>query len=70
MTLPQAQVGDRDQRYEVRFTTKGDAAEHVLGWHDEPEGAQRMADGWTKRPSTGRAWVVDRAADRLPPTES
>ena len=56
---PHTNVGDRGQRYEVRWQDL-DGAEKVLGWAADSDGAQQMAEAWAKAPYVARAWVLDR----------
>ena len=67
MTLRPEQIGDRGQRYEVRFFTKDDNQDvdphRVMGWAPTPGGARDMVKVWMRRPSTACVWVVDRQPD-------
>jgi hypothetical protein len=60
MTLPPERIGDKDQRYEIRFEEKDRPGEQVLGWTVSREGAKAMAKTCSLRPSVKRAWVIDR----------
>lgn len=60
MTLPPERIGDKGQRYEARYEDPD--GEHVIGWGNSAAGAQTLADAMKLRPSTIRAWVVDREA--------
>lgn len=69
-----ARVGDRGQRFEVRYhkavrreespgvevVSAGEEA--VFGWAATLDGARQMRDGWKQAPSVFDAWVVDRHA--------
>lgn len=52
-------VGDRGQRYEVRYAQAETGAVKVMGWTNDPTGGAllRSANKW---PEARRAWVVDR----------
>ncbi|HQU34711.1 MAG TPA: hypothetical protein PLB88_10370 [Thermoanaerobaculaceae bacterium] len=62
MTLPPDMLGDRGQRYEVRYREPTDPVDQhkVLGWSDDRERAERMAAGWRKHPERYHVWVADR----------
>lgn len=62
MTLPPSRIGDKGQRFEVRYQRDGDAPEshRVLGWTEKIKGAQEMRDGWRKAPEVSKVWIVDR----------
>jgi hypothetical protein len=64
MTLRPEQIGDKGQRYEIRFSTDESRETQVLGWADDAELAKRMANAWKLRPGTTDAWVFDRQADK------
>jgi hypothetical protein len=59
-------VGDRGQRYEVRYTDSETGKEKIMGWTDKADGGGllRAAVQWPavkERPDGTRiAWVVDR----------
>lgn len=63
MTLRPDQIGDRGQRYEVRYrdedTPKG--RHQTVGWSNDLPGAEQMANAWRLRPGTGLVvWIADR----------
>lgn len=60
---PHTNVGDRGQRFEVRWRhveATHEKAERVFGWSDDLDGAQKMAKAWELAPYVAKAWVVDR----------
>lgn len=62
MTLRPNQIGDKGQRYEIRFAEEGDSAMRPLGWSDELQAAEKMAASWRLKPSVRACIVVDRRA--------
>jgi hypothetical protein len=62
VTLGPDQIGDRGQRYEVRYRdeTCATGPHKVVGWTNSEPDAERMAAAWRTRPSTTNAWVADR----------
>lgn len=74
MTLPPSKIGDKGQRYEIRFTRKALDEQlsnphapkrvHTLGWTKTYGGAQEMRDAWKTNPEIDNVWIVDR---RKPP---
>lgn len=67
MTLPKYRIGDKGQRYEIRFkeSESGDEKEMVLGWSNTVEGAFRMAGGITLHPCWHSPVVFDRKDNRI-----
>lgn len=67
MTAPHG-IGDKGQRYEVRYTDAETGEEKVMGWTEQAGGGGllRSALKWPavkQRPDGSRiAWVVDRRA--------
>lgn len=57
-------VGDKGQRYEVRYKTH-DGGEHVFGWQPEETGG--LVDACRLWPRAAEVWVVDRHADSAKP---
>lgn len=55
---PHTNVGDRGQRYEVRYFNE-DGAEKIFGWTDDPTGGA-MVESIKLHPSMSRPRVVDR----------
>ena len=53
------QVGDRGQRYEVRFIEVESGKERIMGWTERSDGGTLLASAklW---PSARDPWVVDR----------
>lgn len=73
MTLPPEKIGDKGQRFEIRYTKTDEALElppgknppeHVLGWCDTMETAERMKKAWYEHPSTRFVWIIDRGVKR------
>jgi len=52
-------VGDRGQRYEVRFFDRRDGAERIMGWTEQADGGKllKAAKLW---PTARDPFVVDR----------
>ena len=53
-------VGDKGQRYEVRWEQVDKPGERVMGWALTENGAKQMAEGFALAPYVKRTWVVDR----------
>lgn len=66
MTLPAQRIGDKGQRYEIRWRKEGDAADthRVLGWSTKWRGAREMRDAWWDAPDVADVWIVDRETGR------
>lgn len=63
MTLPPERIGDRGERYEVRFRLpENDADGRVLCSTDDVELAEIMARVWGQHSSRLKVWIVDRHA--------
>lgn len=62
MTLPPEKIGDKGQRFEVRWRQHEDAADthQVVGWSDDVPGAQAMLRAIRLHPSCADAWVHHR----------
>lgn len=61
MTLSPHRIGDKGQRFEVRYADNEDGENgKPFGWSPTKEGAEQMAAAWRLRPSIGLVWVVDR----------
>lgn len=65
MTFRPEQIGDKGQRYEVRYAEEGFPQPKTLGWASTLSGAEELAAAWRLRPYTTAAWVVDRCNDRI-----
>lgn len=52
-------VGDKGQRYEVRFKDM-DATEHVFGWSDDTDGVELMRASIFAHPTWHSPRVIDR----------
>jgi len=66
MTLPPQRIGDKGQRYEIRFRKDSDAlgTQRVLGWSAKWRGAREMRDAWWDAPDVAEVWIVDRETGR------
>lgn len=64
-----APVGDRGQRYEIRWRKIGEPLdEHrVLGWSMKESGARQMRDAWLKAPDVETCWIIDRETGKRVP---
>lgn len=63
MTLPPQRLGDKGQRYEIRFYLQGEhwvEDERPLGYAPTLKGAREMRDAWLKRPDIGECFILDR----------
>jgi hypothetical protein len=62
MTLPPQRIGDKGQRYEVRFRLEKEHPEdeRPLGWATSLKGAREMRDGWWKRSDVMDCFILDR----------
>lgn len=63
MTFPAERIGDKGQRYEVRYLDycSVDVRDHrTLGWTDDATHADAMTKSWRLRPSVSRVWLCDR----------
>lgn len=56
-------VGDRGQRYEVRFKDAIDL-ERIFGWSDTLGGAQAMFDSIKAHPTWNTPTIIDREATK------
>ena len=67
MTLPPGRIGDKGQRYEVRYLDHEDN-EQVAGWHDDPTGGNliKMIE---LHPSWHSPRVIDRRRDDRQPND-
>ena len=69
MTLRPEQIGDRGQRYEVRYRDDRTLPDQMrpIGWTNDLEDARSMAAGWLLRKTPGLVVrVVDRQAAAEP----
>ncbi len=68
MTLPPHRIGDKGQRYEVRYRDEDDAIDvrRTIGWSNDLAGAEGMAAAWRLRPSAEHVWIVDRQPESKP----
>lgn len=66
MTLPPEKIGDKGQRFEVRWRWHEDepGSHRVVGWSDVSADAQKMLSAIRLHPSCAEAWVHHRP----PPT--
>lgn len=60
MTLPDDKIGDKGQRYEIRYRENHTLPYKVLGWAGSDEGARKMVKTWKQRPGVTHCWVFDR----------
>lgn len=62
MTLPPDRIGDKGQRFVVKYSRDADAMddERILGYAPTREGAEQMAAAWRLRPSKPFVWIMDR----------
>lgn len=60
MTLAPHQIGDRGQRYEVRYRENDEMPHKRLGWSEAEKGAEQMRKAWRLRPGVTHCWIVDR----------
>jgi hypothetical protein len=66
MTVPAQRIGDKGQRYEIRWRKADDAPEthRILGWSAKWRGAREMRDAWRGAPGAAEVWIVDRETRR------
>jgi hypothetical protein len=66
MTLPPQRIGDKGQRFEIRFRKEVDEPQthRVLGWATNWRGAREMRDAWWDAPDVDEVWIVDRETGR------
>ena len=71
MTLPPNLLGDRGQRFEVRYREPTDPVDvqTVLGWAETRERAEAMAARWRRHPQRFHVWVEDRGEANPPSTQ-
>lgn len=64
MTLPPEKIGDKGQRFQIKYSADMTAIddEHCLGYAGTEEGAEQMAEAWRKHPAGYYVWIVDRHA--------
>lgn len=64
MTLPPDKIGDKGQRFQIKYSADMDAMddEHCLGYAGTRDGAEQMAAAWRMHPAKYYVWIVDRAA--------
>lgn len=62
MTFPPQRIGDKGQRYEIRWRRSDDAPQthRRLGWATKESGAREMRAAWWKAPDVAEVWIVDR----------
>lgn len=63
MNCGKANVGDRGQRFEIRYIDEVTGAEKVMGWAPTKEGADGMADAMKSSPYVRETRVIDRLAE-------
>lgn len=64
MTLPPEKIGDKGQRFQIKYSRSADVMddERTLGYAGTRDGAEQMAEAWRKHPQGYFVWVVDRHA--------
>lgn len=64
MTLPPERIGDKGQRYQIKYISAQDDMEddRTLGYSTTLSGAEQMADAWRRHPEKYFVWIVDRNA--------
>jgi hypothetical protein len=64
MTLPADKIGDKGQRFQIKYSRDENAMddEHTLGYAHTRMGAEQMAEAWRKHPEQYFVWIVDRHA--------
>ncbi len=62
MTLPPEKIGDKGQRFQIKYSADVDATDddRTLGYVGTREGAEQMAEAWRKHPEGYFVWIVDR----------
>lgn len=60
MSLAAERIGDKGQRYVVKFRDSETGVERILGYCNHEGGAYALADAWRQRPEGSVVWVVDR----------
>lgn len=68
MTFEANRIGDKGERYEVRYLEYGDAGVcryRTLAWTDHGAHADVMAHRWSQRRSVSQAWVCDRGTVQI-----
>lgn len=68
MTLTPQRIGDRGQRYEVRYKKHDDKDNRTykFGWCVRRDSAEEMVAAWKQNPEVSECWVVDRRPDSGP----
>ena len=56
-------VGDRGQRFEIRYIDAVTGAEKVMGWAPTRDGADGMANAMKSAPYVRETRVIDRLAE-------
>lgn len=64
MNCGKPQVGDRGQRFEIRYIDEVTGAEEVLGWTSTREGADGMAQAMASAPYVRETRIIDRNPPR------
>jgi hypothetical protein len=62
VTLPPQRIGDKGQRYEIRFYLQSEPweDERPLGYAPTLKDAREMRDAWLKRTDIGECFILDR----------
>lgn len=62
MSLSAQRIGDKGQRYEIRWRRREDAREthRSLGLAMKERGAREMRDAWRNAPHVDEVWIFDR----------
>ncbi|WP_457798120.1 hypothetical protein [Methylocystis sp. S23] len=62
MTLPPSRIGEKGQRFEIRWRRRGDAPDshRMLGWAVKIVGAREMRAAWWQAPDVAVVWIIDR----------
>lgn len=64
MTLTPDKIGDKGQRFEVRYRENNELPFKVLGWSDTRAGAMKLVRTWKLRPGVTHCWHYDRQEKR------
>ena len=61
MTLSPDKIGDKGQRFEIRYReNNGELPYKVLGWSASRRGALVMVKSWKTKPEVTHCWLYDR----------
>ena len=64
MTLPPEKIGDKGQRYEVRYFDGADRTLKTFGWAKTLASAERLCDAIRIHPVWNTPTIFDRATDQ------